>query len=227
MIRKRYEYLQQNHKPEFDRKTKYIYFKEGDQVLLWDDNVPKGIARKLHPRWLGPFVVLRRSSAYVYEILYKGKKKMVHARRLIEYHQYLLPDWELPKQKQQESDTTRIASDFAKDTELKDEVGKEDQQHAEKKSTGTPSRVEKEKKITEIFTEHIKDGSKHTIMDFNPHITSTEGTTDARKIETELFYLVKQQKELLLAKVVSVQPITVPMYQYGWTKTTTVKIGRN
>ena len=50
-------------------------------------------------------------------------------------------------------------------------------------------------------------------MDFNPHITSTERTTDARKIETELFYLVKQQKELLLAKVVSVQPITVHWYR--------------
>ena len=69
-------------------------FQEGDQVLVWDDNNPKGISRKLHPRWIGPFTVLNRSGAYVYEILYKGKKKVVHARRLIEYQQYLLEDWE-------------------------------------------------------------------------------------------------------------------------------------
>ncbi len=50
MIRKRFEHLQLNSDPKHSRKTKYVSFKEGDQVLLWDDNIPKGIARKLHPR---------------------------------------------------------------------------------------------------------------------------------------------------------------------------------
>ena len=68
-------------------------------MLLWDKNIPKVVARKLDPRWIGPFTILRRTSAYVYEILYKGKPKIVHARRLLEYHQYLLPDWETKESK--------------------------------------------------------------------------------------------------------------------------------
>ena len=97
MIRRRFEALNAKKEPKYARSIKYVSFQEGDQVLIWDDNIPKGIARKLHPRWIGPFTILNRTGAYVYEVLYKGKKKVVHARRLIEYQQYLLEDWEKPE----------------------------------------------------------------------------------------------------------------------------------
>ncbi len=117
MIRKRYEQMKLKSQPDYSRTTKYVSFEEGDQVLLWDDNIPKGIARKLHPRWIGPFVILRRVSAYVYEILYRGKKKMVHARRLIEYHNYLLEDWETDDQ-----------PSSSKDEETKSQRGEDQEQ---------------------------------------------------------------------------------------------------
>ena len=104
-------------------------FQEGDQVLIWDDNIPKGIARKLHPRWIGPFTVLNRTGAHVYEILYKGKKKVVHARRLIEYQQYLLEDWEKPEsEEKREQPASAEAPEARERTEPAELVDPEDGQ---------------------------------------------------------------------------------------------------
>jgi hypothetical protein len=212
MIRKRFEFLKLNQKPEYSRQTKYTSFEEGDQILLWDDNVPKGIARKLHPRWLGPFMVLQRVSAYVYEILYKGKKKMVHARRLIGYHQYLLPDWDTPKPKKL-ADAPQATSDFKIQTDLdldaiaaeKSPMPLDIKEHAKQGADG---------KSTDHHIEQLwDDGSRDKLLDLNPYVTPTQSDEKERDIQLDKFYLVKQSKELLLAKMVSINPTTVHWYR--------------
>ena len=186
MIRKRFEIINSQKEPKYARNVKYVSFKEGDQVLVWDDNIPKGIARKLHPRWIGPFTILDRVSAYVYEIMYKGKKKVVHARRLIEYQQYLLEDWKGPE-------------------EEKEEI----------KLSGSSKNPEKEEHAGTTVLRDPEDGQPDEMIDLDPPEITGLSRKEAKEAGLKIgrFYFLKLKKELLLVKLVSTDPFCIQFYR--------------
>ena len=91
-VKKRWEALQAEDGMESKKVLSHEEYKEGEFVLLYSTNIGIGVARKLTPFWEGPYVILRRTAAYNYGILIRGKERIVHARRLIKYEPYLLPD---------------------------------------------------------------------------------------------------------------------------------------
>jgi hypothetical protein len=59
--------------------------KEGDRVWLNNKAVPKGLRRKFHTPWTGPYVVIKRLGKVNYHIKPgsgNGKTKVVHRNRL-------------------------------------------------------------------------------------------------------------------------------------------------
>ena len=67
---------------DVDRSTS---LKEGDRVWLNNKAVPKGLSRKFHSPWTGPYVVIKRLGKVNYHIKPgsgNGKTKVVHRNRL-------------------------------------------------------------------------------------------------------------------------------------------------
>ncbi len=122
MIKERYEaILRKKQKSQEDTGTKHKEFEVGSFVLLYNDSVVQGIARKLQPRWEGPYTLLKQVGAYTYAILRRGKEKVVHARRLIPFQPYLLPDFtgEEAKEPEQKSQVEAEGAPEAEDQEEK------------------------------------------------------------------------------------------------------------
>ena len=69
----------------YDRKVHGKQFKEGDLVWLHTPAVPKGVARKFHRPWTGPYKVVRRISDATYriqDVKSRRHRPVVHFDRL-------------------------------------------------------------------------------------------------------------------------------------------------
>jgi hypothetical protein len=90
IISRRISLAQQKQKKNYDRQhktDKSTELKEGDRVWLNNQAVPKGLSRKFHFQWAGPYVVLDlgRLGNLNYHIKLEsgaGKGKVVHRNRL-------------------------------------------------------------------------------------------------------------------------------------------------
>lgn len=69
-------------KQHYDKRATDIKFKPGDRVLLRDDTVRRGRAKKLTPSWIGPYTVIQSHANENYTIK-KGRKSLrIHTNRL-------------------------------------------------------------------------------------------------------------------------------------------------
>lgn len=62
-----------------------LAFEPGDRVWLHHSAVGKGLSRKFHHQWIGPYVILNRLGRVNYHIkpeIGKGRAKVVHLNRL-------------------------------------------------------------------------------------------------------------------------------------------------
>ena len=75
-IRKRWEILQAEDGMESKKILSHGELKEGDFGCCTVQTSGIGVARKLTPFWEGPYVILRRTAAYNYGILVRGKERI-------------------------------------------------------------------------------------------------------------------------------------------------------
>ncbi|OMJ30202.1 hypothetical protein AYI69_g260 [Smittium culicis] len=68
-----------------------MIFKNGDLVMLFNENLRKNkINNKFKPRYKGPYKISNSRENNQYEIIDEiGKRKFVHASRLIEFHKII------------------------------------------------------------------------------------------------------------------------------------------
>jgi len=72
-------------KKQYDKRTHIAKFRVGDQVLLYDETVRRGRAKKLEALWIGPYVIIKKLSDVTYAVK-KGRRTMqVHANRIKHY----------------------------------------------------------------------------------------------------------------------------------------------
>ena len=69
-------------KQYYDRRQKHVTFKPGDLVHIYWPEVGEGKAKKLLPRWRGPFKVISQISAVVYRVGNDTQCLPVHVQRL-------------------------------------------------------------------------------------------------------------------------------------------------
>jgi len=72
----------QKSKKHYDKSTKEIEFKIGDQVLIYDETLRRGRSKKLDAKWKGPYVILEKKSNANYTLKTGRKSTTVHANRL-------------------------------------------------------------------------------------------------------------------------------------------------
>ena len=68
-----------------NRVDETLAFEPGDRVWLHHSAVGKGLSRKFHHQWIGPYVILNRLGRVNYHIrpeIGKGRAKVVHRNRL-------------------------------------------------------------------------------------------------------------------------------------------------
>jgi hypothetical protein len=93
-------------------------FKEGDLVLLSTENInmPKGCARKLCPKFIGPYKVLKadpKSSTYKLELLPDLRTRRIHDT----FHEKLLKPYVLNNDNKFPKRETRVPYDIGDDPE--------------------------------------------------------------------------------------------------------------
>jgi len=72
-------------KKQYDKRTHIAKFRVGDQVLLYNETVRRGRAKKLETLWIGPYVIIKKLSDVIY-VVKKGRRTMqVHANRIKHY----------------------------------------------------------------------------------------------------------------------------------------------
>lgn len=76
----------QKNKKIYDRSTKPVLFKVGEQVQLLNENTRQGRSKKLEQQWLGPYTVMRKIDDLNYEIKMGRKTHIVHGNRLKTYY---------------------------------------------------------------------------------------------------------------------------------------------
>ena len=69
-------------KKYYDRRQKAVSFKPGDLVYVYWPESGDGKAKKLLPKWRGPFKVINRMSDVVYRVRNDNQNIPVHVQRL-------------------------------------------------------------------------------------------------------------------------------------------------
>lgn len=77
---------QNSQKQNFDKKRQQISFQPGDKVLLLNDNVPKDKNKKLSPKYVGPYSIVKKINDLNYiinmEKFNKATEEVVHISKL-------------------------------------------------------------------------------------------------------------------------------------------------
>ena len=188
----------------YSKKLRHVEFKEGEFVLLWNDSKPKGISRKLQPNWEGPYVVSRRTAAYNYAIIVRGKERIVHARRLFRYTPYMLPDCEADTRSRLEEAAKAGAAAF-------DEALARD----EKLSLQGPTR-ESDRYLDALEDEQpldLADGDIDLSAIGSPGLSDEEAKDEG--LEKGKFYFLGKDKAnvIFLVRLISVDPLRFHFYR--------------
>jgi len=69
-------------KKQYDKRTNITKFTVGDQVLLYDETVRRGRAKKLEALWIGPYVIIKKLSDVTYVVKKGRRTTQVHANRI-------------------------------------------------------------------------------------------------------------------------------------------------
>ena len=81
---------QEKYKTQYDKKALETRLEPGDQVWLYCIKTPKGVSRKLHRKWLGPYYITQRGPNHTFKLRRcrdnEELKSLVHANRLKKYY---------------------------------------------------------------------------------------------------------------------------------------------
>ena len=86
-------------KRDYDLKAFTRSYSIGEAVYVLDTAVPKGKCAKLRPQWKGPGLIVRKVTAFLYEVLLRRKVETINHDRLKPCKDRNLPKW-LQKQRQ-------------------------------------------------------------------------------------------------------------------------------
>jgi len=72
--------------------TQHLRIKEGELVLTFNPKALIDDARRVKPKWEGPFIVIKQTSATTFMVLYRGKPKILHVSRMVVFDPALTPE---------------------------------------------------------------------------------------------------------------------------------------
>lgn len=98
-------------KRNYDLRVLLRPYKEGDAVYLMDSAVLKGKCRKLCSPWKGPAVIVRKISAYLYQVKLRNSCMVVNHDRMMPCKDRVLPVWLKQEQANLIPGSTTTASD--------------------------------------------------------------------------------------------------------------------
>jgi type II secretory pathway pseudopilin PulG len=89
VVQQNIKQAQQKYKTQHDKRTKKPNFHIDDRVLIDLRKTDTGLSRKLSPKYIGPYYIVKDFGNYTYKIracdTYKPMKSLVHANRLKPY----------------------------------------------------------------------------------------------------------------------------------------------
>ena len=82
------QFKQHQQKQEYDDRHRNEEFEPGEQVMLFNPAIKKGLSTKLSKQWTGPYRILERTAPQLYKLLRPDNKPLpaaVHVQRLKRY----------------------------------------------------------------------------------------------------------------------------------------------
>jgi len=72
--------------------AQHLRIKQGDLVLTFNAKALIDDSRRVKQKWIGPFLIIRQTSATTYQVLVEGKPKILHVSRLVAFDPTCSPD---------------------------------------------------------------------------------------------------------------------------------------